>query len=116
MVFRIFALEIFFRIAMSRVCAGNLATSILPSFLPFFNFTNALTSPLIPLPSRCGSGEGIFSCGSCLSRLSYSEMNPVPSVNIEAELPVIGYGNSLRRAAATGLRIDSFQSKASLTA
>jgi hypothetical protein len=43
-------------------------------------------------------------------------MNPVPSVNIEAELPVIGYGNSLRRAAATGLRIDSFQSKASLTA
>ena len=41
-------------------------------------------------------------------------MNPVPAVPIEAELLVIGYGNSLRRAAA-GFRLDSFQSKANLT-
>ena len=43
-------------------------------------------------------------------------MNPVPAVNIEAELLVIGQGNSLGRAAATGFRLDSFQSKSSLTA
>jgi len=41
-------------------------------------------------------------------------MNPVPAVPIEAELLVIGYGNSLRRDDG-GFRLDSFQSKATLT-
>jgi hypothetical protein len=43
-------------------------------------------------------------------------MNPVPAVNIEADLLVIGYGNTLRGDDATGFRLDSFQSKPSLTA
>jgi len=57
-----------------------------------------------------------FSCSSSLWRLIYPEMNPVPAITFEAELLVTGQGNSLRRAAATGFRLDSFQSKPSLTA
>jgi len=50
----------------------------------------------------CGQ---IFSCGSRISRLIYPEMNPVPAVNIEAELLVIGYGNTLRGDDGVGPRV-----------
>ena len=43
-------------------------------------------------------------------------MNPVPAITFEADLLVIGQGNSLRHVAAAGFRLDSFQSKSSLTA
>src|ERR1035441_6445297 len=46
-----------------------------------------------------------FSCSSRLSRLIYPEMNPVPAVTIEAELLVIGYGNTLRGDDGVGPRV-----------
>jgi len=117
MVFRIFVFEIFFRFAMTQFaqeiqkgqfCLYFIRPAILRTPSPLIPMTRSrpLTRPsrafasgkfLSPLPkwlksrSRCGSGEGIFSCGWRLSRLIYPEMNSVPAVNIEAELLVIGF-------------------------
>jgi len=70
---------------------------------PAFGFTNSFRR--FPNASSRAIRVKTFSCGSCLSRLIYSEMNLVPAVNIEAKLLVIGYGNTLRGDDGVGPRV-----------